>query len=476
VWVAGAVDAALGPPRERERRRLRRHVVEALRVEEAARPQQRAQEGLVRAAVERAVGRQEGLRCVGEPRRGSQRVLRLDDQPVGGLAAELRADVPERARPRLAGAVHLEVALRAASDLRDAEVEIDAPQARHAERRRPPLCDAGRERRRRRLVGGHGGGEVVAEPFADGAALLRLPEARHLVLLDRVAVLVDDRVGVLPGVHTARPEADLVREGIEVRVGLVGGVGDDLHRCAAQQVREPEGLEVRARPVDVDVGHHRLEPWIRACDRPEVGVGRAGEPAEEQCSHPLSCEAAVRGRQALDGYRDAERGEQWRIRVVVVGETFRSAEGGDGVRVVDERLAGRSAEPVGDADDDAGARLDEHLVARQWPAGRDPHAPDEPAAAGGVDCERRGRGLTQRACVRPMQRLGDRLRTVDARRRIGTAHVRRVVDDEIAPSAGRVDDHASRSDNGMAGRVLEVAMEARAEARRHAGRPQRDRP
>ena len=205
-------------------------------------------------------GRERGVRGVGE--------LRLDQRGVPGLRAEAELlvaepDLPQRLAPDLAVVVHLarlvlhgQVAVEAADAVRRVGVRRGVPVHRAG--------GLGLPRPAVLLVGGEPDRdpEVVAPRLADRAGLLAAAEAGHLGGVDRVAVLVDDHLGVLGVVDAALAEPHPV--GLVGLVGVVAAVLVDLHRerllhDPAQRGAEAEGLEVLLGLVDPEVAHHLLE-------------------------------------------------------------------------------------------------------------------------------------------------------------------------------------------------------------------------
>src|SRR5262249_55610107 len=69
------------------------------------------------------------------------------------------------------------------------------------------------------VVGEEAGSQIVAKPFTHGSALLGGTEARYLVVLDGMAVFMQDDLGILRIVHAANPESQ--RLGHRAVVGIV---------------------------------------------------------------------------------------------------------------------------------------------------------------------------------------------------------------------------------------------------------------
>ena len=154
-----------------------------------------------------------------------------------------------------------------------------------------------RARRPRR----HRGGPVVAEALADRPCLVAVPEpCLDLGVLDRVAVLVQDHVGVLGVVHAPAPVLDPPGrrrvEGVvvpeRVRDRELGALVDPLRVAGA----EPEALDVALGAIDVEVGHQGLEAVLR----PLHAAATSGSACRPPCApaadlgvHPLAAQAAL---------------------------------------------------------------------------------------------------------------------------------------------------------------------------------------
>src|SRR6188472_876766 len=209
--------------------------------------------------------------------------LALEDRGVGLHVADRVADAPERLRPDLAVGVHL------ADQIGGVRlVLVEAPEAvrlGRRVRRRVPVRDTRGIGRRAADDLGHGHGPVVAEALADRAGLLGR-ELEALREVDRVAVLVEDHLGVLGVVDAALAEADLVllvgRERV-VHSPLVDPDGLRAHVHRPERRAEAERLDVLLRLGDPVVRHHLLElvlvPVVQEGVRRRVrrGPGRAAD-------------------------------------------------------------------------------------------------------------------------------------------------------------------------------------------------------
>ena len=148
---------------------------------------------------------------------------------------------------------------------------------RAAVRHRVPVT----ERRPHRLgldVGEEARRQVVAEAFAHRFTFLRRAEPRQLVVLQRVAVFVEDDFSVFRIVHAAGAEGQRLRRRAVERV--VVRLPVDMHADRmVEGVGEPEVLDVALCAVDVEVHHDFLERAIRPGEkespiRPLDAIGR----------------------------------------------------------------------------------------------------------------------------------------------------------------------------------------------------------
>ena len=279
---------------------------------------------------------------------GREAELRADDDRVGQLGAQRLVDVPQRARPDLAVGVDL-----ADEVLRVVLVAVDAPQAvrhRRRVRRRVPVGDARLVGRRREVLG-DGHGQVVAERLADGAGIGGGAEAGHLVVLHRVAVLVDDDLGVLGVVDAALAQRDRELAGPLAVEGVVAAELVDAQQLLAlvdrrQRRAEAQRLDVALGLGDPVVAHRLLElVLIAGVDEPAAGVGgRLARLADD-----LGVGAGERAGPVEVGQRHAVVGPRERrvggevVGVLLVGQRL-DAEIGD--RVGREDL-GRRGRPAG---------------------------------------------------------------------------------------------------------------------------------
>ena len=226
-------------------------------------------------------------------------------------------------RPQLAVGVHL-----ALDVLRVVLGAVEPAQAVHRAARvrgRVPVGHAGLlERRLVRDRGRDRDGEVVAECLADRARLERGSEARHLVVLDRVAVLVHDHLGVLGVVDAALAVGDRQLLRAVAVEGVVAPELVDAHQLLALVDRrqgrpESERLDVALRLGHPVVRHHLLELILVArVDEPAAGVAR-----RRPC---LRLDLGVRAGESAGavevGQRLARvgRGERGVVRVLLVGQ------------------------------------------------------------------------------------------------------------------------------------------------------------
>jgi len=261
--------------------------------------------------------------------------------------AEALADVPERTRPDLPVVVHLAVQV-----LRIVEVRVEPPQAvRHGRgiRGRVPVGDA-RERFLLRNAEplrddvADRDCPVVGEPLADRARLLRC-EREVLTLVEGVAVLVQDHLGVLCIVDAALAEADLVRRMVG-RERVVHAVLVDPHRLGdvvdpTPRLAEAQTVHVLLRLGDPVVRHHLLELVLisRVDERVRRRVRRAARLAEHRRVGAAQEPAAVEVRQRDGVVRRVGDGGG---RVLLVGQRL-VAEARDRVRHEHRRRARRAA-------------------------------------------------------------------------------------------------------------------------------------
>ena len=146
----------------------------------------------------------------------------------------------------------------------------EARRLRAAVRDGIPVAD-GRTHGLRLDVGEEARRQVVAEAFAHRAAFLRRAETGQLIVLQRVAVFVEDDLGVLGVVHAAGAEGQRLRRRAVERVVVGLAVDVDADRVV-ERVVEPQVLYVALRAVDVEVDHHFLERAIDPGEE-ELAIG-----------------------------------------------------------------------------------------------------------------------------------------------------------------------------------------------------------
>jgi len=110
-------------------------------------------------------------------------------------------------------------------------------------------------------------GQVVAEGLADAPGLEAAAETGDLGVMHRVAVLVDDHLGVLGIINATLPEADdvvLVPRERVVGAPLVGPDVLALGVDGGELGAEAQTLQVALGGVDEVVGHDLLEAIVVA--------------------------------------------------------------------------------------------------------------------------------------------------------------------------------------------------------------------